>query len=78
MLALQGDFAEHATALERVGAEPVEVRSPRDLEQVDSLIIPGGESTAISRLLQAFELHDPPREAISGGLPAWGTCAGMI
>ena len=78
VLALQGDFAEHARSLDRAGAEPVEVRLPRDLERVDSLIIPGGESTTISRLLQAFDLYEPVREAVREGLPAWGTCAGMI
>jgi 5'-phosphate synthase pdxT subunit len=78
VLALQGDFAEHAASLERAGAEPVEVRLPRDLDGVEAILIPGGESTTISRLLQAYDLHEPLRQAILGGLPAWGTCAGMI
>lgn len=78
VLALQGDFAEHVAALERTGAAAREVRQPRDLEGLDGIIIPGGESTTIARLLDAFGLFDPLQAALTAGLPAWGTCAGMI
>src|SRR5215212_1046356 len=78
VLALQGDFAEHATVLRRLGVEPREVRLPRDLEGLDGLIIPGGESTTITRLLRIYDLLEPLRERVRGGLPTWGTCAGAI
>jgi len=78
VLALQGDFAEHATALRRVGVEPVEVRLPRDLDGLDGLIIPGGESTTITRLMQIYDLLEPLRTRVRGGMPTWGTCAGAI
>ncbi len=77
VLALQGDFAEHAAALRRLGVDTREVRLPADLEGLDSLIIPGGESTTICRLLEAFELVEPVR-AFARSLPVWGTCAGAI
>ncbi len=77
VLALQGDFAEHATILRRLGADPREVRLPTDLEGIDRLIIPGGESTTISRLLDMYGLLDPIR-AFAAHRPVWGTCAGMI
>ena len=77
VLALQGDFSEHATILRRLGADPREVRLPPDLEGVDRLIIPGGESTTISRLLDMYGLLDPIR-AFAAHRPVWGTCAGMI
>jgi pyridoxal 5'-phosphate synthase pdxT subunit len=73
-----GDFAEHAAILRRLGVEPREVRLPRDLEGLDGLIIPGGESTTITRLLQIYDLLEPLRERVRGGLPTWGTCAGAI
>ena len=78
VLALQGDFAEHIAALRDAGAEAVEVRLPRDLERVDALIIPGGESTTITRLLGIYELLEPIRERGAAGMPIWGTCAGAI
>jgi 5'-phosphate synthase pdxT subunit len=78
VLALQGDFQEHALMLRAAGAEAVEVRTLAQLDSVDGLIIPGGESTTIARLLLAFELMEPLRERIAGGLPVWGTCAGAI
>ena len=78
VLALQGDFAEHAASLRRVGAEPIEVRTEDQLELVDGLIIPGGESTTIARLLLAYNLRDPLIELGRHGLPIWGTCAGAI
>jgi 5'-phosphate synthase pdxT subunit len=78
VLALQGDFAEHAAILRRLGVEPREVRLPRDLDGLDGLIIPGGESTTITRLMGIYELLEPLRERVREGLPTWGTCAGAI
>ncbi len=78
VLALQGDFAEHIVALQALGAEAVEVRTLEQLRAVDGLIIPGGESTTIARLLIAFDLLEPLRGRIAAGLPVWGTCAGAI
>ena len=78
VLALQGDFAEHAEALRKAGAEVVEVRLPRDLAGLQGLIIPGGESTTITRLMGSYELLEPLRALVQGGLPTWGTCAGAI
>jgi 5'-phosphate synthase pdxT subunit len=78
VLALQGDFAEHVAALERLGARAVEVRLPGQLAQIDALIIPGGESTTITRLLAIYELLEPIRRLGTDGLPIWGTCAGAI
>ena len=78
VLALQGDFAEHIVALRALGADAVEVRTLDQLRAVDGLVIPGGESTTIARLLIAFELLEPLRDLIAGGLPVWGTCAGAI
>jgi 5'-phosphate synthase pdxT subunit len=75
ILAVQGNFREHASMLRRLGAEPVEVRKPAQLEGLDGLIIPGGESTAIMRLVRLYGLED----AIRGfSRPLFGTCAGMI
>jgi len=78
VLALQGDFAEHAAILRRLGAEAREVRLPRDLAGLDGLIIPGGESTAITRLMAIYDLVQPLREFVGSGTPTWGTCAGAI
>ena len=78
VLALQGDVPEHLRALEAVGAHAVPVRRPEELDHVDGLVIPGGESTTLWRLATAFELMDPLRKLIAGGLPAFGSCAGMI
>src|SRR3990170_1937901 len=77
VLALQGDFAEHEAVLKRLGAEPREVRLPADLEGLDALIIPGGESTTITRLMALYGLVEPIR-AFAARRPIWGTCAGMI
>ena len=77
VLALQGDFAEHAAILRRLDVDAREVRLPSDLEAIDRLIIPGGESTTISRLLQMYGLLEPIR-AFAAHRPVWGTCAGMI
>lgn len=78
VLALQGDFHEHLEALSTIGALGFEVRTLEQLESVDGLIIPGGESTAIVRLLLMYELFEPLRMRITHGLPVWGTCAGAI
>jgi 5'-phosphate synthase pdxT subunit len=78
ILAVQGDVAEHAAALRDVGAEPVEVRLPRDLAGVEALILPGGESTAMRRLIDAYGLGEPILNLAASGAPMWGTCAGMI
>ena len=78
VLALQGDVREHLRALADSGAEPVPVRRASELDTVDGLVIPGGESTTISKLAAAFELTEPLRKRIAGGMPAYGSCAGMI
>ena len=78
VLALQGDFREHVEALNRLGVATKEVRLPADLDQVDGLIIPGGESTTIARLLDRFGLREPLVERIAAGMPVMGTCAGAI
>ncbi|HVW44774.1 MAG TPA: pyridoxal 5'-phosphate synthase glutaminase subunit PdxT [Amycolatopsis sp.] len=78
VLALQGDVREHVAALERAGAGARPVRRPGELAAVDGLVLPGGESTTVSRLLDTFELLEPLRERIAAGMPAYGSCAGMI
>jgi len=78
VLALQGDFREHREALERLDVSVHEVRLPRDLADLDGLIIPGGESTTIVRLLRTSGLLEPLRDLARDGFPMWGTCAGMI
>jgi pyridoxal 5'-phosphate synthase pdxT subunit len=78
ILALQGDVREHATALRDVGAEPLEVRLPRDLVGLDALILPGGESTAMRRLIDLYELREPIVAMANAGAAMYGTCAGMI
>ncbi len=78
VLALQGDFLEHVSALRRIGAEAREVRSAEQLRALDGLIIPGGESTTFGRLMEDFHLHEPLRVFVHSGIPTWGTCAGMI
>ncbi|MCH9708442.1 MAG: pyridoxal 5'-phosphate synthase glutaminase subunit PdxT, partial [Actinomycetia bacterium] len=78
VLALQGDTREHLAALRAAGAEAVTVRRASELEHVDALVIPGGESTAMSHLLGDFELVEPLRARLADGMPAYGSCAGMI
>ena len=78
MLALQGDVREHVAALSRAGAEPVTVRSADELDAVDALVLPGGESTTMARLLRVFDLEQPLRERLEAGMPALATCAGLI
>ena len=78
VLGLQGDFREHARALEDAGATPVVVKTPDALAGVDALVMPGGESTTIGKLLDRFELLEPLRGRVSDGMPLYGTCAGLI
>ena len=78
VLALQGAFLEHANMLRKLGATPVEVRLPKDLDDIDGLIIPGGESTTIGKLAVQFGLMEPLHQFINNGKAVWGTCAGLI
>lgn len=78
VLALQGDVREHAAILDRLDADAVEVRRPEDLEDLDGLILPGGESTTIGKLATLYGLVEPLEKVITGGLPTYGTCAGLI
>jgi 5'-phosphate synthase pdxT subunit len=78
VLALQGDVREHLASLEGLGAEAFRVRRPEELERCDGLVIPGGESTTMVKLARNFELLEPLRARVAAGMPAFGTCAGMI
>jgi pyridoxal 5'-phosphate synthase pdxT subunit len=78
VLALQGDVREHVRALGELGETASAVRRPEELDRVDALVIPGGESTTISKLAVEFGLLDPVRKRIADGMPAYGSCAGMI
>ena len=78
VLGLQGDVAEHVTALGSAGATPIVIKRVDELGSVDGLVIPGGESTTIGKLLDRFGLLEPLRERIRGGMPVLGTCAGLI
>jgi 5'-phosphate synthase pdxT subunit len=78
VLAVQGDVREHLNALAGLGAQVVGVRRPRELDDIDALVIPGGESTTMDKLVRAFDLQKPLRQRISGGMPVYGSCAGMI
>lgn len=78
VLALQGDVREHLTALRAAGARAQPVRRPAELAEVDGLVLPGGESTTMSRLLETFDLLEPLRVRLADGMPAYGSCAGMI
>ena len=78
VLALQGASQRHAEALSALGAHPVEVRTPEDLNGIEGLVLPGGESTTMSRLLALSGLFEPIAERLAGGMPAFGTCAGLI
>ncbi len=78
VLAFQGDVAEHLRAIGASGARPLPVRRPPELDEVDGLIIPGGESTTIWKLAATFDLAGPLRKRIAGGMPVFGSCAGMI
>ena len=78
VLGLQGDFAEHLRVIKGIGAEAVDVRRPDQLDDVDALIIPGGESTTIGKLAERYGIIPKLRERVAGGMPVWGTCAGAI
>jgi pyridoxal 5'-phosphate synthase pdxT subunit len=78
VLAVQGDVREHVRALEASGAGATTVRRPAELELVDGLVVPGGESTTMDKLVRAFALYEPLRARIAAGMPAYGSCAGMI
>jgi 5'-phosphate synthase pdxT subunit len=78
VLALQGDVAEHLAALRAAGARPVPVRRPEELDDVEGLVLPGGESTTIWKLAVIFDLMEPLRKRLGSGMPAFGSCAGMI
>ena len=78
VLAVQGDFAEHIAILRKIGVEAREIRLPEQLEGLSALIIPGGESTTLSRLMSIYNLREPVARMAKEGRPVWGTCAGMI
>ncbi len=78
VLALQGDVREHLTMLTAAGADAVDVRRAAEIASVDGLVIPGGESTTIEKLLRSWDLFEPLRDRIADGLPVLGTCAGMV
>ena len=78
VLALQGDFREHSNVLRTTGCETKEIRLPEQLDSIDGLIIPGGESTTIVQLMDSFGFVDKVKQLVRGGMPIWGTCAGMI
>jgi 5'-phosphate synthase pdxT subunit len=78
VFALQGDVREHLHALAALGVDALAVRRPAELERCDGLVIPGGESTTMYKLARTFELFEPLQKRIQGGMPAFGTCAGMI
>ena len=78
VLALQGDFREHRAMLEALGAATTEIRQAAELDAVDALVIPGGESTTIGKLMRHYELVEPIRARVAAGMPVFGTCAGLI
>ena len=78
VLSLQGDVREHVSALIACGINPVEVRRPTELAQVDALVLPGGESTTIAQLSEIFDIYEPIKQRIAEGMPVYGSCAGMI
>ena len=78
VLSLQGDVAEHCAMLERAGARSLAVRRPDELDRLDGIVLPGGESTTMAKLARTFGMFDPLVERLHAGLPAFGTCAGMI
>ena len=78
VLAIQGDFAEHCKIFGDLGVQAPEIRLPHQLDEVDALVIPGGESTTITKLMDIYGLVDPIKQCVQSGRPLWGTCAGMI
>ena len=78
VLAMQGAYAEHISILKKLDVDVVEIRNKEDLKNIEGLIIPGGESTTMGKLIKTLDIYDDLKEKIEGGLPVWGTCAGMI
>jgi 5'-phosphate synthase pdxT subunit len=78
VLAIQGDVREHVRVLTNLGADAIPVRRPEELDRVDGLVVPGGESSVIDKLSRAFGMQHPVREAVAQGMPVFGTCAGLI
>ena len=78
VLALQGDVREHISSLITCGVNPVAVRRPLEIDQIDALVLPGGESTTIAQLSEVFGIFNQIRDRIAGGMPVYGSCAGMI
>lgn len=78
VLAVQGDVREHLRALQSTGVSAIAVRRPAEIDEVDALVLPGGESTTMDKLLRSFELQQPIRDRIEAGMPVYGSCAGMI
>ena len=78
VLAMQGDFAEHIHALKKLGADAIEARTPADIDSADGIIIPGGESTTMTKLMKEYGIWDSLKQAHAKGKAIWGTCAGMI
>ena len=78
VLAVQGDFLEHRQILDSIGVTSTEVRLPQQLDEIDGLIVPGGESTTIVQLLDIYKISEVLRHRVQSGMPVWGTCAGMI
>ncbi len=75
---MQGAYAEHISILKKLDVDVVEIRNKEDLKNIEGLIIPGGESTTMGKLIKTLDIYDDLKEKIEGGLPVWGTCAGMI
>lgn len=78
VLAMQGAYDEHISILKKLNVHAVEIRNKKDLKDIDGLIIPGGESTTMGKLIRTLDIYDDLKEKIESGLPVWGTCAGMI
>ena len=78
VLAMQGAYTEHISMLKKLDVDVVEIRNKEDLKNIDGLIIPGGESTTMGKLIRSLDIYDDLKEKIESGLPVWGTCAGMI
>ena len=78
VLAMQGAYVEHINILQDLDVSPVEIRNKNDLQNIDGIIIPGGESTTMGKLIRTLDIYDDLKEKIESGMPVWGTCAGMI
>ena len=75
---MQGAYEEHINILQDLDVSPVEIRNKNDLQNIDGIIIPGGESTTMGKLIRTLDIYDDLKEKIESGMPVWGTCAGMI